>query len=219
MGDEKDRRSEGLPQLDQFVLQIEAQLDVELSVGLVHHEQVRLDGEGAGHGDALYHAGGNLIRVEFGGVREPDEGKDGVELAFDELLVPPLDFHAVGDVFAHGAPREAGRLLEHEGNVVLLRIGGFAVDVDVAFGRGHQLGEAVEERRLPAACGTDDGKEFALADGEVHVVEDEQIAEAFGQVLYFNLDRPGVLCGHGGSPSGWRSFRLRDQSSRSRTQR
>ena len=36
-------------------------------------------------------------------------------------------------------------------------------------------------------------KEFALADGEVHVVEDEQIAEAFGQVLYFNLDRPGVL--------------------------
>ena len=70
---------------------------------------------------------------------------------------------------------------------MLLRIGGFAVDVDVAFGRGHQLGEAVEERRLPAVCGTDDGKEFALADGEVHVVEDEQI-EAPGQVLYFNLD-------------------------------
>lgn len=31
VGDEKDRRSEGLPQLDQLVLQIEAQLDVELS--------------------------------------------------------------------------------------------------------------------------------------------------------------------------------------------
>jgi len=57
MGDEQHGRLGALPELDQLVLEFEAQFDIELAVRLVHQEQFRLCGEGPGNDDTLQHAG------------------------------------------------------------------------------------------------------------------------------------------------------------------
>ena len=56
VGDEQHGAPVGLPQLEQLVLQDLAHLGVERGERLVHQQDLGLDGERPGDGDALLHA-------------------------------------------------------------------------------------------------------------------------------------------------------------------
>jgi hypothetical protein len=58
-----------------------------------------------------------------------------------------------------------------------------AVERNLAGGRLVVAGNDVEQRRFAGAVRTDNAEDFALVDGEGHVGDRSQAAEAFGQIV------------------------------------
>ena len=65
MGDEDDRLAAAFPQPDQLLLQQDARLRVQRRERFVHQQDRRIDGERAGHADALLHAARELVRIQM----------------------------------------------------------------------------------------------------------------------------------------------------------
>ena len=145
VGDEDDCGTGALPELDELVLQLVAQGVVQLAIGLVHQQQLGLDGEGPGDAHPLEHTGRELAGVVAPVLGEAHQLEHLLHPLFDLLRGALFDLEAVGDVLLHRGPGEGGVLLEDVGDVVLLEVHGLAVDEDFAAGEliGLELGQAV----------------------------------------------------------------------------
>ena len=73
VGDEDDRLAARRPDAQQLVLHLDARQLVERAERLVHQQDLRIERERAGDGDALLHAAGQLGRILGAGARETDE--------------------------------------------------------------------------------------------------------------------------------------------------
>ena len=149
---------------------------VEGAERLVHQQQLRIEGKGAGDGGALLHAARQL------------PGELALEaLEIDELEVAPGALASLGRRIAHdlerqhdvaldGAPRIEGRCLEHIAVLALESrlAGGEVVDADGAAGRLLEIGDDAEQRGLAAARGTDQRDEIAGLDVEIDVGQGEE---------------------------------------------
>lgn len=161
--------------------------------GLVHDDDVGLDGDGAGQGDHLLDAEaeglevGGDVDVESEAVKHllglavhgagVDEAQLGARLA--------AEVHVAGD---RQLRDEIHLLVDRRDSGVLgvggsVEAGGFAVEED---GSGLGLvdaGEHLDEGGLPGAVLSDEGVDRAGPDGEAHVVQGLDGAEAPGDVV------------------------------------
>jgi hypothetical protein len=96
-------------------------------------------------------------------------------------LGPLADLQPEGHVPEHRQVLERRVVLEHEPDVALLgrQAGGVeALDHHGPLVRVLEAGDDPQQRRLAAAAGTEQRRELAGGDGEVDVVERDEIAEA-----------------------------------------
>jgi len=75
VADEDDGAPEFLLQVDEFVLKVGADQGIERGEGLVHQQDRRVGGEGAGEAHALLHPARQLAHPPVGPVGEVDEGQ------------------------------------------------------------------------------------------------------------------------------------------------
>jgi hypothetical protein len=163
VGDEEDGEAAVAPQRLELVVQQVAGHGVEGAERLVHEQHVGVLGEGAGQGDPLAHAAGQLV----GPLAPEGLEVDGAE----QRLHPRLALgpgHATElerelHVRPDREPREQGGVLEHEG--------GPALGVGTTGGRRVEPGDEVEQRALAAPRGADHAHELAAGDVEVDAVE------------------------------------------------
>jgi len=147
---------------------------------LVEEEDVRLEDEGAGDGDALLLAAGKLVRPPPAHAGQADE----LEIALDPLgdaggrEAPHAE--RVGDVVEGGEVREEGEPLEHHADRAAPgrdTLDGGAVDLDAPGGGGDEARDHAQQRGLAAARGAEDGEEAAGREVERHGVDRHRPAE------------------------------------------
>jgi len=117
VGDEHDGLSGLRPDIEQFGVQAVARPGVDTPERFVHQEDLRIGGERASDTDALFHAAGQLLRVEVLETVEPHQ--------VDQLPNPCLAVRAVTggpveaepDVPADGSPGEQRVLLKDHSTV------------------------------------------------------------------------------------------------------
>ncbi len=195
------------PDAEQLALEVLPRHLVECAERLVHQEQLGAAGQGAGDGDALLHAAGELPGEPAGDVAEADEVQHG--LGLPPALRPghAADLEREFDIAPDGAPVQQAGLLEDEAVVPrearLARAP--AADGDGARGGGGEVGDDPQQGALAAAAGAEQGDERAGA----HVEPDpfqggDGLAAGGGEDLVDVGERDGgrVVGGcHGGGTS------------------
>ena len=157
---------------------------VERGRWLVEQHDLRLHGEGAGDGDTLLLASGQLRR-HFGGLRGHADAAQqihGQVLGFLLVHVAHLD-RCQCHVFQNGFVGEQVERLEHHahfrtqfGEFLAFLRQRFAVDADIAGIDGFQTVDGAAHRGFARAGRSDDDEHLAFAYGEVDVLEHMQIA-------------------------------------------
>ncbi len=117
VGHKEDRLPRFLPDLLQLLVQDVASLSVERGERLVHEQDPRIHGEGAGNRDTLSHAPRQLMRV-----RASESGEMHHAQKMHRSLVPlgSGDSHAPEwefDVPEHAEPRKERGLLKHHASI------------------------------------------------------------------------------------------------------
>ena len=169
-----------------------AGVGVEIAGGLVGEEDGRLEGQGAGDGDALALAAGELVGQVVEAVVEADELEQAAGARFDFLAREAFEVEREGHVLDAGERGEEVEELEDEADFVAAEAGevvigergdGLAVDADFAGGGAVEAADQVEEGGLSGAGGADDGDHFAAGDVEVDGIEGDDLSlavEMFG---------------------------------------
>ncbi len=178
------------------------ELGVEGGGGFVEEEDVGLQGQGAGDGDALLLASGELEGIGVGLLGEAHLVQQGhrdraglVGGTFEDVDL------RLGDVAENGKMRKKVEILEDEAHAeadaaegVLFGVDavadhGVLADEDGPAGDLFQVGDAAQEGGLAAAGGADDGHDVAFVDGEGDVAQDREVAEGFRQVPHIDQRR------------------------------
>ncbi len=206
MGDEDAGDVDVVVQVAQPFAEFFADLGVESAEGFVEEEDLGFDGEGAGEGDALALAAGELGGVSVSVHIELHELQQGQDAAADILargaFAARLDAQAEGDVFEDGHMAEEGVVLEDEADAALAGVergGVLAVEVDGAAVGGIQPGDDAEEGGFAATGGTEQSDEGAGWDGEGDAVQGLEGAEGLDDVAGF--DAHGVSSGRAAARS------------------
>jgi hypothetical protein len=195
VGDEDEGGAFDAVEFEQKLENVSAVGGVEVAGGLVGEHDGRVQDEGAGEGDALLLAAGELDGVMIHAVTEADAGE---ELAgAREAIAGGVEFVREEDVFERGErgdeliglEDEADGLAADLGELVLGEIADCGpVEMDVAGGGRVKAGEEAQERGLAAAGRAHDGDELAPGDGEVEALEDVYGARAVANRLAQSVD-------------------------------
>ena len=165
---------------------------VEGGGGLVQEQHRRVAEHGAGDGDALALAAGEVgaaragEAVEAGGELVGELGDGGFAGRGLDLGVGGVEA-AEADVLADGLVEEGGVLADQRemgaerAEVEVARVG--AADGDAARLRLDQAGQEVEDGALAGARGADEGGGLARLRGEAEAVEDRKLAVVEAHVL------------------------------------
>ena len=180
VGDQDRRGLQPAQQQGEFELHRLAQVAVQRAERLVQQQHGRLDGERAGDGDALALAAAELRRVAlFEAVELQQRHHLGGSGALGGAGLA-AGVQAVGDVAGDRQMREHGVLLEHHRDVAAMRRDGVqqrAAQADGAGIRGLEPGDHVQQGRLAAAAGAEQGHDLPVADGQVAAVDGGDAAE------------------------------------------
>ena len=103
-------------QAKKLILQAGADQRVKGRKRLIHQEDRRIGGEGAGQADALLHAAGQLTDLAFGPLRQVHQRQLFIDLGAALGRGLAGKFQAQPDIVAHRAPRQQAELLEHHGD-------------------------------------------------------------------------------------------------------
>ena len=178
VGDEDDGLAGGLPDPQEFVLELFAGLGVQGGERFVHQQDVRLVGEAAGDGHALLHAAGQLVRVAVLEARQPHQvevfaGLRGAFAAAEQARRSPC-LRARSRRWprrsARGRARTAGRPRHGPARAGHL----LAVHQDLAGGRAGQASQQVQQGGLAGAAGPHQGQELAARHVQAEVVQGGQ---------------------------------------------
>jgi hypothetical protein len=168
-----------------------ADFGVEGAKRFVEEEDFGLGGEGAGEGDALALAAGELVGEAVAEAGEADHFEEFVDAVGDFLFgraVFAADFEAEGDVFKDVEVTEEGVVLEDEADAALAGRGVgdvLAVEVDAAAAVGigvFEAGHDAQEGGFAATGGAEEGDEGAGGDLEFEVFEGDVAAEGLADV-------------------------------------
>ena len=160
-------------QPDPLQLQVEAfaRHGVERAERFVHEQHRGVVDEASRDGHALLHSSGELPRIAVLEAAQPHQREQPERAGAVVLAAQPLHVDGEQDVVEHGPPGKQHRRLEDDADVPARAGDGDAAQVDFAARGGKQAGQDLQEGRLPAARGADDGDELAFADGEVDPVQ------------------------------------------------
>ena len=205
VGDQHQGGAAFLVELEQQVADALAGVAVEVAGGLVGEQHVGFGGEGAGDGDALLLATGELARVVPQALAEADAIEQvagafaGVRAAFELQRQHDVlqGIEAVEQL--ERLEDEADVLGAHAGTLVLVEVGeGVAGQADVAGTGQIEPGEQAEEGGFAGAGTADDGQAVALGQVQIQVVEDGQLAFRAGN-HFAKVPRIENACAHGES--------------------
>ena len=159
---------------------------IEVAGGLVGHDDGRFHDEGAGQGDALLFAAGELNRIMIDAVSQSDLIEQlaggGDTVAFQIQLKGQQDVFKRGERGDEliGLEDKTKLLAADDGESLFFEVvNRGAVEEDFAFAGGVETGKQAEQRTLAAAARSDDGHELAGGDADVNAFE--------------NFDAPGAV--------------------------
>ena len=148
---------------------------VQIGQRLVEQEYLRVAHDRAAHGHALALAAGELARVTLQVLHQPqDVRRDLDALAYFRAALAG-QLHRECHVVEHGHVRVERVILEHHGDVALLRrhlVDHASADLDFAAGDFLQAGDHAQQRGLAAARRPDQYAEFPVGNRDVHAVHD-----------------------------------------------
>jgi hypothetical protein len=161
VGDEDDGLAETAREGAEFALKLCARDGIERTEGLVHQEDGRIGGEGAGDADALALAAREFVRAaggEFGGI-EANESKEFVDASGSAGSIPFFKGRDERDVLGNGEMGEKACFLNYitdaaaEANGIPFG-GGATADDDLACGGNEETIDEFKQRGLAAAAAT-----------------------------------------------------------------
>ena len=144
----------------QLGLELGTGLSVQRAERLVHQQDFRIGGIGAGDCDALLHAAGKLLGIVVGELDQIDHRQIACRASSSASLpLMPRISSAKHDVLLDRQPREQGVLLGRRRRArCRFRVDFLAVAVNLAAGRLGQTGDDVEQSGFAAAGRADDGR-------------------------------------------------------------
>ncbi len=206
VGDDDRSDVDAAAETEDFFADDDGAQGVEFAGGFVVKDELRLDDEGAGDGDALFHAAGKFGGVPVSDVLEAEEfelfGGDAGNLGGRlEAVLGQVK----ADVFQNGQGVEERAALEDERHAVLVHhsfgVNRFAVDQDVALVGLFEADDLLEEDALAGAAGPHDDEGLAGLDFEVDALEHGGAIITLAESA--NLDADARL---GGRRLGWNGF-------------
>ncbi|CAH0304350.1 hypothetical protein SRABI128_04284 [Microbacterium sp. Bi128] len=152
---------------------LHAQLGIKVGQRLIHEEDLRVTHNGAAHGNALTLAAGEGLRLAVQ-IRFEVKQLGGLTNALGALFLADAgDLQCEAHVVRHGHVRVQGIVLEHHGDVAILRrdVRDVAVaDEDAAGVDVLETCKHAQGGRLSAAGGSNEDQEFAIGDINVELV-------------------------------------------------
>ena len=152
---------------------------VEGAGGLVAEQHLGVAGEGAGDGDALLLTAGELRGVVVGLVGQSDDLEQLLHALVGLCAGHAGQLEGVAHIAGDGLLHQQIELLKDHGDLLaqlaqLLAVhfeDAFAVDEDIAGGRGFEAVHAADQRGLASAAEADDAEDFALLDLQADVFD------------------------------------------------
>src|SRR2546428_6245053 len=194
MCDEYHRSRRELVDAEQLVLQDFARQGVERAEGLVHKQDVRLDGERTREAGALLHAARKLVRVRAFEATQADH----LDVVRDPLLDGGSreagELKTIRDVLAHSLPGQEAKMLKDHRYLAAGCVDFRAIDDDPAVVDPGKPMHATEERGLAAARGPQDAERLAVTHSEIEALEDRDSTQS--ESLRHMLDRDADRSGH-----------------------
>src|SRR3954471_14555827 len=174
VGDEDHGQTEFALQLLQLELHRLPQFLVERTERLVAKQHPRLDHDGAGEGDALLLASGELAGTAILVSDELHLCQCIGYLAGNGGALHAAHAQAEGNIFTDRAMRKQRIVLEYHSHVTLVRrhmrdID--ATDLDDTFGRRIEAGDHAQRRRLAAAGGPQQREEFSFPNAHIDGID------------------------------------------------
>src|SRR5712691_7379682 len=177
VGDVDDGLARLAPDVDQHPLHLVAGERVQRGEGLVHEEDGRVVGQGAGDGHALLHPPAQLVRVGAGKALEVHQGEEALGGLRARRPRHALHLQPELDVALRRAPREElGEVLEDDATVEAPAGDGPAADADLALRRREEAGHDVEQRGLATPAPAHHAEELRLPEAEGHVAQGDDAA-------------------------------------------
>ena len=179
-------------QVLEFDLHLLAELEVEGAERFVEEQHLGSVDQCPGEGHPLLLAAGELVGLAPFHTAHLDEPDRPVDQVGSLVLVDPAHLEAESDVGPDVHVWEEGVTLEHgvDGTLVgRTKAHLLTVNAQGALGGQFEAGDHAQGGRLAAARGAEEGKELAVRDSQVDVVDGDDIAEALGDAPEF--DRRG----------------------------
>ncbi len=186
VGDHHAGHADLAQNVDEFELGTLAQLFVECGQRLVEQKQLGAFGQTARQSHALLLAAGELVRLALAVGLELHQVEHLLHAGSDVRLGHAVAFQTEGDVVEHGQVRKQRVRLEHHVDRPLIgrQIGDvLALQIDVAGGRRLEAPEHAQQGGLAAATRSEQGKNFALLDVEMNVIDRDDLIEATGDAV------------------------------------
>src|SRR5450756_362167 len=153
---------------------------VQVGQRLVEQEHLRVAHDGAAHGYALALAARELARVALKVLHQSQNVSRHLDALAHFLAALAGELHREGHVVEHGHVRVERVVLEHHGDVALLRrhlVDHAPADLDLAARYLLQAGDHAQQRGLAAARRADQHAELSVLDPDIHAVHDAGGAE------------------------------------------
>ncbi len=159
-----------------------SQVFVQRGEWLVHQQYIRLDDDGAGHGDTLLLAAGKLARHTVLHPGQANHLQCPCHLFFDLLFghIPVLQTE--GHVVKDGFVGEQGVVLKNHSQVSFVDrcvVDPVPLDENIAFGGLLQTGHHAQQGGLPASGRTQQRHQSPLFDVKIHFFNGDNVAEPF----------------------------------------
>jgi len=205
VGDENGGEVDAFVEFAEPAAEFLADFGVERAEGFVEQEDFGLGGEGAGEGDALALAAGELVGPTVGDAGELDKVEQPVDALVNFLVAGAIrataNAEAEGNVLENGQMAKERVVLKDEADAAVTGRGvgdvlAMKEDAAIAAGVGvFQAGENAQEGGLTAAGGAEEGDEAAGWNLEFKVLERDKAAKGFADVD--GVDAHGKLMENG----------------------
>ena len=191
--------------VDQLELRLLAQLFVQRAQGLVQQQQLGPLGQAAGQGHALLLPARELVRLAFGKRAQLHQIEHFAGAFLNFVFGQTLALQAKGHVLPDVQVRKQRIALEHHVDGALVgRQPAHILPAQQNLARSGRFkpGQHAQQGGLAAARAAQQRKNFALADGQAHLVHRHRFIKPLDEFLRFQIPLAGhFVCGfvgHGG---------------------
>ena len=194
MGNENHSSTQLLPQFNQFVLQAESQFYIQLSVWLIHQQNIRLYSKGSGNDHPLKHTSGKFYRVVILVLGQSDHFQNFRNLTVNHIFGFTLHLQAKGNIFFDCQPGHGGVFLKNIRDIVFLGIYFLSIDQNLAGGQFVQTCNAVQKGGFSASGGSDDTEKFTAMHIKGNIVQNLQVTEGFAHMIHVQNNIVFIHC-------------------------